>query len=491
MVAWSVPIPLDARCFLSLLAMLTLACSHADSCTENYQTSCPTTVTASTSIGVSLVQAISMNRRVDAARVTESLLGQDDREGQMDHGVREVGSDATGPRGQRDLEMARGAPHDYGKAAAAIGEESEDSVAQTSMRPVYIQPLLAAQPGSDSDTKDGVSATSSGVEAVWKSLRKLRDHLRILTDNVKSLPLLQQVVKYRTGLASFNMARGSTGLIFVFILLIVLSCIFWKATRPEPVNGSLKLSSWSQSPTYPRLSPVIRSPAGTSVPVGEPRHIARGAAAGTFGADASTMGGGIQDSSEDEGNSVARDGDGFCPDLVVPQQCECILVVPVYAPVGSFSISDMNGRPVLQANTQMQGQGLLWQLHLQTATGESLARCIEVRPNGPGSSMSLGNVEFHISDAKGNHFATLMQVQGQQRFELTTQNGFKLHFYGNFQTQAVNITDKEDSLLATTEPCGEDFDQTGIYYRLRVAPLANVGHSLCALLCIGQILRHK
>jgi len=100
-------------------------------------------------------------------------------------------------------------------------------------------------------------------------------------------------------------------------------------------------------------------------------------------------------------------------------------------------------------------------------------------------------VEFRILDAEGKPFATLTQVQGQQRFELTTQHGFKLYFYGNFQTQAINVTDEDDSLLATTEPCGVDFDQTGIYYRLRVAPLANVGHSLCALLCIGQILRPK
>lgn len=194
---------------------------------------------------------------------------------------------------------------------------------------------------------------------------------------------------------------------------------------------------------------------------------------------------GMVDSSEDELHRRAseREQEGFCPDLVVPQQCECILVVPVYAPEGKFNICDMNGRDVLKAYTQKQGQGLLWQLHLQTAAGESLARCIEVRSN-------TGTHEFHILDGKGKHFATLTQkqVQNTLSFELTTQNGFKLHFYGNFQTQAVNVTDEDESLLATTAPCTVGNDDK--YYTLRVAPLANVGHSLCALLCIGETLRH-
>lgn len=219
-----------------------------------------------------------------------------------------------------------------------------------------------------------------------------------------------------------------------------------------------------------------------SVGPGELRHTS------PYGTSVSIPGRGVGmvDSSEDEQNRrmTVGEGEGFCPDLVVPQQCECILVVPVYAPVGKFDIRDMNGHAVLKAFTQKQGQGLLWQLHLQTAAGESLARCIEVRSN-------TGTHEFHILDGKGKHFATLTQkqVQNSLSFELTTQNGFKLHFYGNFQTQAVNVTDEDESLLATTAPCTVGDDDK--YYTLRVAPLANVGHSLCALLCIGETLRHS
>jgi hypothetical protein len=180
----------------------------------------------------------------------------------------------------------------------------------------------------------------------------------------------------------------------------------------------------------------------------------------------------------------------FCADLVVPEQCECILVVPVYAPVGKFSICDMNGRSVLSAYTQNSSMGRPWQLTVQTATGEVLATCVESR-SSLGQSAAYGAWEFRIVDAQAKPFAVLSQLLGQERFELTTGNGFKLHFWGNFPTQAVNVTDEHGGLVATTEPCGVDFDQSGIYYRLRVAPLANVGHSLCALLCIGQVLRAK
>jgi len=485
--AWSVPLSSHAAHLLSLLAMLTLVGSTPDTCTGS-----PTNATASTKVGVSLVQGVSLNRRVDAARVQESLLEQGARKGQMDLdlGVRDVDSDVTGPRGQRDLDMMYGRAHDTGQHVMAA---SDDVVAPTPGRPLVpsvVAPLVVEKSHHSNDKSDSDSNKSSEEAAadIWKVLRKLQKQLEKLTSRA---PLLLQEGSQavngsvQNGLtlseAPVRPSRVGT-VILVTFLLTLLACICWKVTRPEPANQS-KFAPWNHSPTsVPRLSHVSRSPASMSLPVGEPRHLSP---QGTY---TNVPGGAIPSSSEDEENHGGRsgDGDGFCPDLVVPQQCECILVVPVYAPVGTFSICDMNGRAVLQAFTQMQGQGLLWQLHLQTATGESLARCIEVRSG----TATLGK-EFHVLDGKGKHFATLTQVQGQQRFELTTQSGFKLHFYGNFQTQAVNVTDEDESLLATTEPCGTDFDQTGIYYRLRVAPLANVGHSLCALLCIGQILRPK
>lgn len=470
----SVPVNL-----MSLLVLLTLMGSHADMPTENSEASCPTTVTASTTPGVSLLQS---NRRVDASLVREYSRKQGATEG--DFSMRNIDLTATGPKGARNLDIAA-QPTLYYSSGASIGESSKEipHIPPTSIRPSTPEPQL--YDGLDSS----VSSTDVNATAVWGFMRRMEK--RWTDGTTFLLESVQQQASFLLSSSETSAARSSRAIILLCIMLaICVGCLCWKVNQAS--EPGLKFPQ-SNQPSYnpasvQRLSPVFsnRSPPGASVllSAGEPRQL---------GNDRLSNCAGLDGSSDDDINTArAVDGEGFCPDLVVPQQCECILVVPVYAPVGNFNICDMNGRTVLQAFTQIEGQGNFWQLHLQTATGaapQTLARCIEVRPSN-GSSTS---VEFRILDAEGKPFATLtqVQVQGQLRFELTTQHGFKLYFYGNFQTQAINVTDEDDSLLATTEPCGVDFDQAGVYYRLRVAPLANVGHSLCALLCIGQILRTK
>lgn len=491
---------------LVLFPTVAIVRSHSDTCDEHFPASLATTETTSTTIGVSLVQGLSLNRRVNSHGVRELLNEQGGTEdGQRHSGRRDLDSDVTGPKGQRDLHIAHAKKNGAGERGISVvdPEMMNEGFPHSTMRPSAVEPLLSAQPGSEDPDSTKILQPEPGV---WGET--LRKHLPSLLLQIPTFDSSMQAVRNMVQPTSESnkevqiildnpKKQASAGILVVLVLLIVLIILCWRVTRPEPIAFQ-KPPNWGQSAhaqqqyqqQQQRISVVPnRSPRGPSVPVGEPRQLASRTSPrmGSAPMVGHPHGGGRDriDSSSDEWEGTT-DGDVFCPDLVVPQQCECILVVPVYAPVGSFGIADMNGRSVLQAASQVQGQGLLWQLHLQTTTGESLARCIEVKPSSPGTLPS-----FHILDAKGKYFASLAQVQGQQRFELTTQNGFKLHLYGNFQTQAVNVTDENDSLLATTEPCGTDFDQTGIYYRLRVAPLANVGHSLCALLCIGQILRPR
>jgi hypothetical protein len=189
------------------------------------------------------------------------------------------------------------------------------------------------------------------------------------------------------------------------------------------------------------------------------------------------------------------------PDGVMADECECIIAVPVYAPSGSFAICDTSGRPVLHGFAQTSGRSdlryenlrPLWRLNLKTSRGDSFAQCIEMMPSTASLyGVSVTGLEFHILDAKGEYFASLVQLQlphGQQRFQITTQEGDKLHAWGNFQTQAVNITDEQGSLLAATDPYHIASDQSRSYYRLRVPRVSNAGLPLCALLCIGQVLK--
>lgn len=173
-----------------------------------------------------------------------------------------------------------------------------------------------------------------------------------------------------------------------------------------------------------------------------------------------------------------------CPDLVVPQHCECILLLPLDLGknLKSFGITDVNGSPVLNASPQAASMMNPWRATVSTATGENLVQCCEAR-QGP-------EVEFHILRAGGQLFAKLTYSPSTDgvgdRYLLTLRSGAVLHFWGNFDNCAVNITDDGNRLLSTTEIGPANFDPEGKYCRLRVAPLADVGLALCGLLCIGQ-----
>lgn len=177
----------------------------------------------------------------------------------------------------------------------------------------------------------------------------------------------------------------------------------------------------------------------------------------------------------------------FCPDLVVPQHCECILLVPFEITASererSLDISDMNGSIVLCAITQSPGG--VWRLFLESAAGDALAQCREVRPSISAARVG-NNVEFHFLRNGGHYFGKLTP-RTQDRYELHTLEDKSLHFWGNFQARAVNVTDDTGRLLATTELHNANTDGAR-RFRLRVAPLADVGLALCGILCINRLL---
>lgn len=175
----------------------------------------------------------------------------------------------------------------------------------------------------------------------------------------------------------------------------------------------------------------------------------------------------------------------FCPDLIVPQHCECILVLPLdlAAKQSSFAITDTNGSQVLRVMPQPAADGRAWRAYVTTSTGEGLVNCQESRP-----ASGRADTEYHLIRTGGDHYAKMTFSPAQDRYLLTLQNGSTIHFWGNFETSAVNITDDENRLLATTE-IGSSDDLKESFCRLRVAPLADVGMALCGLLCIAQHMR--
>lgn len=201
----------------------------------------------------------------------------------------------------------------------------------------------------------------------------------------------------------------------------------------------------------------------------------------------------------------------FCPDLVVPLSCECMLFVPTEARrrTGHLEITDSKGDAVLRAvltsganarpadSSPTVGRGVSnvsfatmggaygnagrpTGLMLSTVSGDPLARCVVVQ-SGPEGFTSVDFVQ-----PSGALFARLSLVRddmGHERYSLGAVNGEKMHFWGSFARNTVNVSDETGKLFATTEPCTE-LDKVGSYFRLRVAPLTDVGLVLCGLLCV-------
>lgn len=176
----------------------------------------------------------------------------------------------------------------------------------------------------------------------------------------------------------------------------------------------------------------------------------------------------------------------FCPELIVPQQSECILLMPIDTDRrnSNFEVTDVNGSTVLRVVPEPATLTRSWRATIQTATGEMLGQCCEARYS---ASSGAAAREFLLLRAGGETYGKLRHSPAQDRYVLTLVNGTALHFWGNFENYSVNFTDDKDRLFATTETgVIADFDPRGAYCRLRIAPLVDVGLTLCGLLCIGQ-----
>merc|ERR1719313_576774 len=127
-------------------------------------------------------------------------------------------------------------------------------------------------------------------------------------------------------------------------------------------------------------------------------------------------------------------------------------------------------------------------------TEEILAYCIPCAGLdsivGPGKKKRGG--EFTIHHSSGELFGNIQGVclpdweSPEERYVLSCASG-RLHFWGALEDFALNVTDDQGVLLATTERCSVDFTTRNEYFRLRVAPLADVGLILSGLLSLSKL----
>jgi hypothetical protein len=208
----------------------------------------------------------------------------------------------------------------------------------------------------------------------------------------------------------------------------------------------------------------------------------------------------------------------FCPELVVPPGRECVLLVPMKTMAFSIStenedyqVVDLRGNAVLRVRLSpgtRRSMNMLAPEPVGSAGGysvgkitlmaegteEILAYCIPCAGLdaivGPGSKKRGG--EFTIHHSSGELFGNIQGVSlpdwesPEERYVLSSASG-RLHFWGSLEDFALNVTDDQGVLLATTERCSVDFTTRNEYFRLRVAPLADVGLILCGLLSLSKL----
>jgi hypothetical protein len=196
----------------------------------------------------------------------------------------------------------------------------------------------------------------------------------------------------------------------------------------------------------------------------------------------------------------------FCRDLIVPDGCECILKVPVRClSKGPFEVRDLNeGSEVLKVEPRalhQRGRGAKghFKLVLTTEFGVIVAQCM---PSADQSWQSKQR-ECVLVRASGDIFAVVaigegMEEQDRDRYTLTTKLNGRLYMWRCKHEQTLSFVDSTGKLVALADfsPSGAKTgqqpqasqDPNEVYFKLRVAPLMDVGLILCGLLCIHHFM---
>lgn len=185
--------------------------------------------------------------------------------------------------------------------------------------------------------------------------------------------------------------------------------------------------------------------------------------------------------------------DQFCPELVVPTDNECILLVPVLPRPSEasgecdFKIADLEGNSVLcfsvppRASLRFGDNDRHEHIQLKTASdpGQVLAYCSKLQSSG----QARVPAEYTLHRHTGDVFAKVVWEAAQRRYTINASS-FRVHFEGavdNNGEHVLNVKDAKGDLLATADRYPLKSDPKKDYYRLRVAPLSDVGLMLCGL----------
>jgi len=198
----------------------------------------------------------------------------------------------------------------------------------------------------------------------------------------------------------------------------------------------------------------------------------------------------------------------FCPELVVPPDCFCTLVIPIRPlSLGPFDVTSLDGNVMLRVLPHaevpelLHGGGLPREESLACGTAPTVRRLFTL-VSAQGRTLGHGGMTGHggahgaqgprprqllLLDAVGEPFAELSFGKARSQYVLWTSHGARLCFWGSSDYNAISVCDDVGKRVAKARMCKCEADPTGDYCCLRSEPLADVALVLCGLLCINHI----
>lgn len=162
----------------------------------------------------------------------------------------------------------------------------------------------------------------------------------------------------------------------------------------------------------------------------------------------------------------------LCPELVVPENCECVFVLPIQPQtLGSVDVTDESGRLVLQAVIDITSRFFV---HALARQGQYLIVADCRATPSPQREM-----ECSIHRASGEFYGLLSKEAFPGEYVLSTRGGAKFRIEGSPEDRAFKIFDSSDRKLAETRQRPDD--SIGTSCTLHMAPLVDAGLMFCAL----------
>lgn len=193
----------------------------------------------------------------------------------------------------------------------------------------------------------------------------------------------------------------------------------------------------------------------------------------------------------------------LCKELVVPEGTECLLAVPVTGLETTrrshrlFAVTDKKGKTLFNVALKIaKGPAghIRERLTLQSVSGQdSLASCDVLIPV-LNCSLDGSKLQCTIESKAGDMFGSIdynapkVGEDSRKCYEMVGAGGtWHMSFYGNLADHSLNVTNDKSQLLGVVEPASLHFGEPGSYYQLHVAPSADAGLILIALLALDRM----